>query len=90
MQKLTILMFSVCSKQTMHQMLSIYAKLFSHLLAVRKRECGFTHPRNCHYHSQIEIVPTIKEQNHIQCQCADEFSVATVLDFIQTVGIFDP
>ena len=73
------LLFSVCSISLTKglyasTMLSTYANLSSHLLVVRKRESGCTHARNCVYLSKIEIVPTITNLYHIQCQCVDKLS----------------
>ena len=45
------------------------------LLAVRNTVCGCKHARNCVYlKKRSEIVPTIKNLYHIQCQCGDELS----------------
>ena len=62
-QSITLLLFSACSisltKYWLYAsvILSMYAKLSSHLLAVWERESSCTHARNCVYLSTIENSP---------------------------------
>ena len=81
MQKLTRLLFSVCSisltKYGLYAsvMLSIYAKLSSCLLGVRKRERAAAHMQGTVFtFARFKIVPTIKNLYRIHCQCVDELS----------------
>ena len=55
---------------------SIYTKLSSHPLTVRKREREVTaHMQETVFTlEKLKIVPTIRNVHHIQCQCIYELS----------------
>ena len=49
-------------------MLSIHAKLFSHLHAIGERESGSKHAMNCVYLNKVENSSYHQNLNQIQCQ----------------------
>ena len=55
-------------------MLTVYAKLSSHLLTVPEREREAVHMQGTVYLARLKIVPTTKNLYHIQYQCVGELS----------------